>query len=319
MILTKNLQSDDALARMAAAAFPGRRMHSARELTEGLCNAAYRITLDDGTQTIVKIAPARADTLLSNEVGMMTAEVQAMRLVREQTTVPVARVYAHDTSHALCSSDYFFMEVMPGQSLYSLRQGMDDASLADIHRQIGRITREISSVTGRRFGCLGDERLQFDRLYDFVRLLLGNVLGDAARRQVDLGVQPTALMTALARDAAAFDEVSVPRLIHWDMWEGNIFVENGRVSGIIDWERAMWSEPLGDDRFRRHTRTDAFLEGFGQTSFTPSERRRILWYDVILYLTMMTEGSYRGYADDSQYRWTRPLFEASFAELQAMA
>ena len=79
MILTKNLQNDDALARMTAAAFPGRHMRSARELTEGLCNAAYRITLDDGTETIVKIAPARADTLLSNEVGMMAAEVRAMR------------------------------------------------------------------------------------------------------------------------------------------------------------------------------------------------------------------------------------------------
>ena len=319
MILTKNLQSTEALARMTAAAFPGRQMRVARELTEGLCNAAYRIALDDGTETIVKIAPARADTLLSNEVGLMAAEVRAMRLVREQTAVPVARVYAYDTSRTLCSSDYFFMEVMPGQSLHTLRDGMSAEALEDIHRQIGRITREIASVRGPRFGFLGDDGLQFDRLYDFVRLLLTNVLGDAARRQVALGVLPEALVQLLARDAPAFDEVTEPRLIHWDMWEGNIFVADGRVSGIIDWERAMWSEPLGDDRFRRHTRTSAFLEGYGQTRFTPAQWRRILWYDVFLYLTMMTEGSYRGYADDSQYRWTRPLFEASLAELQEMA
>ncbi len=319
MILTKNLQNDDALARMTAAAFPGQQMRVARELTEGLCNAAYRIMLDNGMETIAKIAPARPDTLLSNEVGMMAAEVRAMRLVREQTSVPVARVYAYDTSRTLCSSDYFFMEVMPGQSLHTLRDGLSAAALQDIHRQIGRITREISSVRGPRFGFLGDEHLQFDRLYDFVRLLLTNVLGDASRKQIALGVSPDTLLAALARDKAAFDEVTEPRLIHWDMWEGNIFVKDGRVSAVIDWERAMWSEPLGDDRFRRHTRTDAFLEGYGQTRFTLFERRRILWYDVLLYLTMMTEGAYRGYADDSQYRWTRPLFEASFAEIQAMA
>ena len=44
--------------------------------------------------------------------------------------------------------------------------------------------------------------------------------------------------------------------------------------------------------------------------------RRIYWYDVLLYLTMMTEGKYRGYADDSQYQWVAPLYQASFAELQ---
>ena len=218
MILTKNLQSTEALARMTAAAFPGRQMRVARELTEGLCNAAYRIALDDGMETIVKIAPARADTLLSNEVGLMAAEVRAMRLVREQTAVPVARVYTYDTSRTLCASDYFFMEVMPGQSLHTLRDGMSAEALEDIHRQIGRITREIASVRGPRFGFLGDDGLQFDRLYDFVRLLLTNVLGDAARRQVALGVLPEALVQLLARDAPAFDEVTEPRLIHWDMW-----------------------------------------------------------------------------------------------------
>ena len=29
------------------------------------------------------------------------------------------------------------------------------------------------------------------------------------------------------------------------MWEGNIFVKDGEISGIIDWERAMWGEPVG--------------------------------------------------------------------------
>ena len=79
----------------------------------------------------------------------------------------------------------------------------------------------------------------------------------------------------------------------------------------------MWAEPFLDDRFRRHTRSEAFLEGFGQTTFTPAETRRILWYDLFLYLTMMTEPVYRQYPDDSQYRWTRPLMEASWAALQS--
>lgn len=67
------------------------------------------------------------------------------------------------------------------------------------------------------------------------------------------------------------------------------------VSGIIDWERAMWGEALMDDRFRRHTRNADFLKGFGKETFTEAEMRRIYWYDILLYLTMMTEGAYREY------------------------
>lgn len=48
---------------------------------------------------------------------------------------------------------------------------------------------------------------------------------------------------------------------------------------------------------------------------TDFQMRRIYWYDLLLYLTMMTEGQYREYADDSQYHWIAPLFQASLKEL----
>lgn len=79
----------------------------------------------------------------------------------------------------------------------------------------------------------------------------------------------------------------------------------------------MWGEAFLDDRFRRHTRNQDFLKGYGQETFSETEMRRIYWYDVLLYLTMMTEGAYREYEDDGQYQWAKPLFEASWRELSA--
>lgn len=316
MTLTKNLQTEENLRRMTQKAFPGCDMVSAVELTEGMCNAAYRIGLSDGRETIVKIAPAHHQNLLSNEVALMAAEVKAMQLIGAQTNIPVAQVYAYDTSRTLCSSDYFFMEVIPGKSMFTLRDEMTKPQREALHRRIGQITRAIGEVSNARFGFVGDETKQFDHLYDFVRLLLTNVLRDAAAKDVETGVAADDLLSVLQRHRSCFDEVTVPRLVHWDMWEGNIFVQDGRITGVIDWERAMWTEPFGDDRFRRHNRTAEMLLGYGQTTFTQAETIRILWYDVILYLTMMTEGRYRGYADDSQYQWTKPLFEASWQELQ---
>ena len=70
------------------------------------------------------------------------------------------------------------------------------------------------------------------------------------------------LMTEFENEKQVFDEVSSATLVHWDMWEGNVFVEDDHVSGIIDWERAMWGEALMDDRFRKHNLNKDFLDGF---------------------------------------------------------
>ena len=317
MAITKNTQTPAQLEAIAAEAFPGLILTGARELTEGMCNAAYRLTLSDGREVILKIAPAGGAGLLRNEIRMMRAEVAAMELVRSHGAARVAEVYRHDDSCRVCSSEYFLMEALPGQSLFALRDSLPKAQLAALHREIGQLSRRVSGIRGEAFGMLGDRSHRFARLYDFFRYLMGNVLSDASAKQVDTAVPAGTLLRALQQDAPCFDEVTTPSLIHWDMWEGNIFVQDGHVSGIIDWERAMWAEPFLDDRFRRHSRSEAFLEGFGQTGFTPAEARRILWYDVFLYLTMMTEPVYRQYPDDSQYRWTRPLMEQSWAALQS--
>ena len=66
-----------------------------------------------------------------------------------------------------------------------------------------------------------------------------------------------------------------------------------------------------DDRFRMHNRCNDFLEGFGKTTFEENEIRRLRWYDIILYLTMMIEVFYREYEDKGQYVWAREMLEKS--------
>ena len=137
--------------------------------------------------------------------------------------------------------------------------------------------------------------------------MLTNLLSDARKKNVDLGCDAQKLTEKLDSEREIFDEVRSATLVHWDMWEGNIFVSRNHVSGVIDWERAMWGEAFMDDRFRKHNRNADFLEGFGINSFSESELKRIRWYDVILYLTMMVEVFFRGFEDQSQYRWAKDM------------
>ena len=316
MGITKNRQSEENIYEMARTAFKRDEKPAIKELTEGLCNAAYELTYEDGFSTILKISSPVKKGYLTNEINLMEAEIRAMELVYANTDIRVAKVYKYDTSRKLCSGDYFFMEKLDGVSLMSLNDGMDKETYAGLSREVGKVQKKLSGIRGEKFGMLGDDLHRFDNLFDYVYYLINNVLTDAEKKDVVTGVPKPCILDALLADKKLFDKVKEPVLIHWDMWDGNIFVKDGHIAGIIDWERAMWAEPFMDDRFRSHNRNDGFLEGFGISCLSDEEMRRIYWYDIFLYLTMMTEVTYREYEDDGQYSWVKPMFDKAWELIQ---
>lgn len=317
MGVTKNFQSREAIEKIIGDAFPEKEMTAYTELSEGLCNIAYRIEFNDGSKSILKIAPQYNHTLLRNEKCLMNAEVNAMKLAESIHSIRTAGVQYYDTSKKLCTGDYFIMECLEGESLVSVQDKLSNEEKAVIYSEIGCIVRDIAGIKGDRFGQLYDGAERFDKLYDFLKMLIRNVLADAEEKDIFIGVSPEEILSLLDAHKEAFGNVS-PALVHYDLWEGNIFVKNGHVCALIDWERALWGDVLMEDRFRRHSVNEPFLQGFGKTEFTKAERIRILWYDILLYLCMMTEGKFREYPDDSQYRWIKPYFDLSFAELRSM-
>lgn len=91
--------------------------------------------------------------------------------------------------------------------------------------------------------------------------LIRNVVADAERWRVDLGGfsgGPTrdglggetsdalALIDELALFAAAFDDVTRPTLVHFDLWPGNLLVSGGHFTAVIDAERALVADPTAD-------------------------------------------------------------------------
>lgn len=319
MAITKNRQPIETLKQMAKAAFPDKQTEKITELTEGMCNAAYLMVFTDGSKSVLKIAAENNDGFMSNEVNMMDAEVKAMRIVKESNAAKAAEVQYYDTSHTICSGNYFFMEALPGQSFFSIRDRLSEEEKSVINFETGQLSKKLTFIQNDYFGLLGDAEHQFKKLYDFSYYLISNILRDAGKKDIVIGVSPDEILKRLSADKKIFEEVTQPSLVHYDMWDGNIFTEEKHISGIIDWERALWGEAFMDDRFRRHTRNNDFLRGFGKEEFTKEEMRRICWYDILLYLVMMTEGAYRGYEDDSQYKWAREMFFASWEEIKNSA
>ena len=312
-MITKNRQSESTINEMIKKAFPDKTAAGIKELTEGMCNVTYNIMFSDGEECILKIAAKDTSGNTSNEICLMAAEVNAMRLVREKCSFKVANVLAYDCSKTICDGDYFFMEKLPGTNYSFIKEKLPEETNRKITHEIGEISRQLCTITNPQFGFLGDTK-RYDRLSDFVQTMLQNLIEDAKKKNVDLGCDINNLTEEFKKEKYIFDEVTFATLVHWDMWEGNVFVEEEHVSGIIDWERAMWGEAFMDDRFRKHNRNADFLEGFGKKDFTETELKRIRWYDIILYMTMMIEVFYREFEDKGQYYWSKEQFLGVFNE-----
>ena len=298
----------ETISNMAEKAFPDKRIAAVKELTEGMCNVTYDITFEDGSESILKIAAKDRRGNTSNEVNLMQAEVTAMKLASENCSFKVADIQYYDTSNTICDGHYFFMEKLKGDNFAFVREKMSEDAIAIVDTEIGKISRELSQVKNPEFGFLGEDK-RYDSLFLFVKHMLENLISDAGKKDIDIVYDGQTLLNQLETDKSAFEAVKEASLVHWDMWAGNVFVNDGHVSGIIDWERAMWGEPFMDDRFRMHNRGEHFLEGFGQTSFSEDELKRLRWYDIILYLTMMIEVYYREFEDEGQYFWAKEMLK----------
>ena len=85
---------------------------------------------------------------------------------------------------------------------------------------------------------------------------------------------------------------SSPRWVHWDAWNLNFFVKNGEITGLLDFERVLWGDPLMEAQFRMVDMGGGMecLKGYGKTSFTHEEKERCQLYTLHLALVMKNRG-----------------------------
>ena len=291
-------------------------VNSYTELLEGFCNTAYRIKLSDGREVVLKVAPKNGIVMMSCEQGMMQTEVKAMTLARQKGMEGVPMVYAFEEDSALSGSSYFIMECLEGDSYAAVKQKMTEEEQQTIDCETGAYLHRLNQLKGERFGHFWMKELQWDDWFAAFYHLMENIIEDGKRVHIDIGTSYETILDRLKQHREYFREVEQPSLIHFDSWDGNIFVKNGHFHGIIDWERAMWADGLMEDHFRYHVRNTAFLEGYGIQEMTKAQRIRCAWYDVYLYLIMMFEGTYRHYETNDQYVWVHGLFEKVWKEME---
>jgi fructosamine-3-kinase len=125
---------------------------------------------------------------------------------------------------------------------------------------------------------------------------------------VVLPVEYHSVQSQILDHLSCLEQVQTPHLVHWDLWDGNIFIDpvSRRITGLIDFERALWADPLMEANFGAFGINPSFLNGYGvEMVRTPAQLERRSLYNIYLYLIMIIECYFRKYESDQQEKWAR--------------
>jgi aminoglycoside phosphotransferase (APT) family kinase protein len=324
--VTKQGVTEAQLARMVRAGFGTATVTGCDELTDGTYNAAYRVRLSNGADLVLKVAPPPDLPLLTHEVDLMRTEVDFYERAGA-AGVPVPAVRFADLRRRVIPRDYVFLQRLESVPLDAIRAEPD---LGEVRRDLGAAVARLHTVTGPAYGypLRGSRSWQPTWRAAFLAML-DDILDDAVRLDTQLPEPPARIRQRLHRHAAALDAVPRPALVHFDLWDGNVFVHRTpagwRLSGLIDGERAFFGDPYAEfvslSLFRHISELPELLDGYAAgggepVEFTDEVRVRIALYTCYLYLLVVTEGSTRGFdPQDPVRRHTLTLLGDQLAAL----
>jgi aminoglycoside phosphotransferase (APT) family kinase protein len=244
---------------------------------------------------VLRIAPPEdRSRVLFYEHRMMRQEPGLHALLREQADAPVPAILGCDFSHAEIDRDYLLMERLPGTPI-SDHPGLTRHEMEDLLREVGRCLRQVHALTGDRYGYVGEHRPmepQGDWASAFVVMwhkLLDDVEGCGGYSEDEA----TGMRRLLDRHRCVFDRPVPASLLHMDVWAQNLLADDhGRLTGLIDWDRACWGDPEIEFAVLDYCGISEppFWEGYGSGRDTSPEAevRRVFYllYEVQKYIVI---------------------------------
>ncbi|MEV5750266.1 phosphotransferase [Actinoallomurus sp. NPDC052308] len=292
----------DALARRAL----GTGVAASVELTDGFANAVWRLTLDDGREVVLKLSPPPELEQLSYERFLLRTEAEAHELAAA-AGVPVPTLLGAVFDDPVLGGDCLLLDALDGVSWNDVEPDGADA----LRRELGRHLARLHTVTGAVFGYpyAGITGPTWRAAY---LAMAGALLADVERYPTPLPLPVEEIGAVLTAASPVLDEVVTPRLVHFDVWPGNVFLDlttTPRIQAIIDHERAFWGDPLAEfvtpTIFGELREDDPLLAGYREVTpleLTPAARVRLDLYRAYLYLIMLVENGPRQYPEQEYAR-----------------
>ncbi|GAB3657909.1 phosphotransferase family protein [Glycomyces tarimensis] len=293
------------------------------EFTDGFFNAAHAVALADGRHLVVKVAPDVDLKLMRYEVDLMAHEIEFFERAAP-AGVPLPKLW-----HADATAGLMIMDRLQGVNLQHGKADIPEGELPALRRQIGELSARIGAVEGELFGYpRKDGRTRSSSWAESFTAIIDDVLADAAEFGTELPRPAAQIASLIAAHRPLLDTVRHPRLVHYDLWDGNIFVRRGgsgwEVEAFIDGERAFYGDPVAElaslTAFIPRSEADSVVDAFLGRAPVEDEIRRLRLYRLYIWLMLIVECEVRGYGPEqtaNQQRWASEQLVKDLAALES--
>lgn len=252
---------------LARTIFAERTIRSYQLLTDGACNTNFKVCLDGGSEYVLRL------------YSLGSPEVERWAMDRVKDAVPVPEMLDW-------GSDWALMPFLEGEPLWRSPEASEQAGCA-----LAAIAQVTLPRPGRLQANGSIQPYPFGGLEGFVHTYLRKPqvqawLGDPTLVRIEV---------LLEREASLCAELDAQhQLVHGDYNPTNILVQNGQVTGILDWEFAHSGSPYADiGNLLRHLGPDCdepvarALRSNGMR-LPPDWRRRAALVDLTSHLEFLT-------------------------------
>ncbi len=268
-----------------------------KEIVSGFYNAVYYIRTSD-KELVLKIAPSSDIDILTYEKNILKREVKVYQLL-ESLDVPVPKVIAKDYTKSIIDSDYYIMNYIEGDTLFELKD--TNISKESIYLKLMDYLVRIHSCKMNSFGYDNfDDKV--DSLNEAYFKMINNLLEDATRAKLVLPDYVNDLIKLTRQQESYLNYNEKPSLLHFDLWDGNIYIRDGEIISLIDTERSLNFEPMMEfvamhmDIFEMKNRK--YIERYNKFArekivLDNDSLIRFRMYQVYMYLLIVVECPYR--------------------------
>jgi aminoglycoside phosphotransferase (APT) family kinase protein len=231
----------------------------------GVFNTTYLVKTDsDSNGIILRVAPINQHLLFDFEKSMMTAEPLFYEMLQDKN-IPTSEVVHYDNSFTVIDREYIIFKYIRSVPMNDLSVPKDVKS--GLYQRLGEIISLLHDIKNEKFGWKRPNNAL--DLYDNWGIFLKRFAREIADRASNYGVFSDGELDKfinIFNDTAVFNQITQARMIHADLWEGNVLVSENdgkwEVAAIIDVDKAIFGDK--DMEFASPVMlNDDFLSGYG--------------------------------------------------------
>lgn len=223
-------------------------------------------------------------------IGMLLYSTNNKKIVKSNTS----GIMTHDINTWLCFGQ--FLE--NGKNYLEIKNTISVDSKSKIEYQLGILSRKICSITNDSFFLPSSPEKKFYSNYEFVSYLFHLLIEDASKANIELSNDTyKTISDIIDENEKSLNNILNLCLCHTDIWDGNILVEDSKITGIVDFSDLYFCDELMTFYF--HTIdgkiSNNFLAGFQKINLNRDEKIRIEIYRMYVILKMIVDCGLKQY------------------------